>query len=62
MAITHLKELVADTLHQWCLVRRVEADADRHNELIERIAKAFAVSNDAAKTRLHKLGYVVSTA
>ena len=62
MPITHLKELVADSLHEWGLFRRVEADTDRHKELVERISEAFGVSKDAAKTRLHKLGYVVPAA
>jgi hypothetical protein len=58
MPITRLKGLVAASLHEWGLVRHVEADSDRHKVLIGRIAEAFAVSKDAAKTRLHKLGYV----
>ena len=58
MPITHLKELVADSLHEWGLFTSVEADTDRHKELIGRITEAFAVSKDAAKTRLNKLGYV----
>jgi hypothetical protein len=62
MPITHLKELVADSLHEWGLLRRVEADTNHHKKLLGRIAEAFAVSKDAAKTRLHKLGYVTPAA
>ncbi len=60
MGITHLRGLVSDSLHEWGLIRRVEADTERHKALIGRVAEAFAVSKDAAKTRLHKLGYVAS--
>ena len=56
--ITRLRGLVAESLREWSLFRHVEADSDRHKVLIVRIAEAFAVSKDAAKTRLHKLGYV----
>ena len=62
MGITHLKGLVSDSLHEWGLFRRVEADTERHKELIGRVAEAFAVSKDAARTRLHKLGYVTPAA
>ena len=59
MPVTPVRELVEDSLQEWGLFRRVEADTDRHNQLVGRIAGAFAVSKDAAKTRLHMLGYVV---
>ena len=62
MPITHIKELVTDSLHEWSLFRNVQADTDRHKELIGRIAEAFAVSKDAAKTRLQKLDYVAPAA
>ncbi len=58
MPVTHFQGLVADSLGEWGLDRRLEADTDHHKKLIGRIAEAFAVSKDAAKTRLHKLGYV----
>ena len=58
MPITPFETLVTDSLHEWDLVRRVIAKTDRHKELIGRIAEAFAVSKDAADTRLRKLGYV----
>ena len=58
MPITRLAELVAESLHGWGLSRRVQADTDRHKVLIGRVAHAFEVSKDAAKTRLHKLGFV----
>ena len=58
MPLTPVRKLVATAFAEWGLFRRVEADADRHKELIERIAEAFAVSKDAAKTRLLKLGYL----
>ena len=37
----------------------VRAGTDRHSELVERVATAFAVSRDAAGVRLMKLGYAV---
>ena len=62
MPITRLTGLVTDSLREWGLIRRVRASSDHHKELVRRIAEAFAVSEDAAKTRLNKLGYVAPAA
>ena len=62
MPITRLTGLVADSLREWGLFTRVEADTNDHKKLIGRISEAFAVSKDAAKMRLHKLGYVTPAA
>lgn len=58
MPVTHLEGLVAESLREWGLGKRLEAGTDHHEKLVGRIAEAFAVSKDAAKTRLEKLGYV----
>ena len=58
MGITHLRGLVSDSLHEWGLFRRVQADTEHYKALVSRVAEAFGVSKDAASTRLHKLGYV----
>ena len=57
MPITPLREVVESALYQWRIGRMVRAGTDRHTELVERVAGAFAVSKDAAGVRLMKLGY-----
>ena len=59
MPVTRVKEIVGETFASWGVSRRVEAGTMRHTELVGRIAEAFGVSKDAAKTRLLKLGFVV---
>ena len=61
MPITPLRELVGRSLQEWGL-RRVEAGTDRHGRLVKCVSDSFAVSRAAAETRLHKLGYVSSSA
>ena len=57
MPITPLREVVEPALSRWRAGRMVRAGTDRHAELVERVAKTFAVSEDAAGVRLMKLGY-----
>ena len=62
MPITPLRETVESALSEWGVGKLVRSGTDRHSELIERVAGAFAVSKDAAKTRLLKLGFVTQPA
>ena len=57
MPITPLKEMVDNSFREWGVEKRVEFASNRHFDLIDRIAKAFEVSKDAAGIRLLKLGY-----
>ena len=59
MPLTPLREVVESALYRWRDGRMVRAGTDRHSELVERVAAAFAVSKDAAGVRLMKLGYAV---
>ena len=58
MPITPLRAMVETALAESGSARLVEADSDRHAELVRSVAEAFAVSKDAAAFRLTKLGYV----
>ena len=62
MPITPLRETVESALSEWGVGKPVLSGTDRHSELIERVVGAFAVSKDAAKTRLIKLGFVTQPA
>ena len=62
MPITAVGELVEESFREWGIARRIEPGTDAHRDLIDRVAAAFGVSKDAAKTRLMKLGYVVPRA
>ena len=58
MPITAVRELVDGCFDNRGIGGRVEADTEGHRGLVARLAERFGVSNDAAKTRLLKLGYV----
>jgi hypothetical protein len=58
MPATPVGELVGETLRERGTAGLVEPGTDHHQELVNRVAGAFAVSKDAAKFRLLKLGYV----
>ena len=59
MPITPLREIVEPALSGWRAGRMVRTGTEHHTELVERVAAAFAVSKDAARVRLMKLGYAV---
>ena len=58
MPITAISQLVAESFREWDVAIRIEPGTENHRALTERVADAFRVSKDAAKTRLLKLGYV----
>ena len=62
MPFTPVGELVRETLRERGTSGLVEPGTDNHRDLVNRVAGAFAVSADAAKFRLLKLGYVRSSA
>lgn len=58
MPITPVKDLVSESLLEWGVEEPIGPDSDHHGDLIASLAESFAVSKDAAKTRLSKLGYL----
>lgn len=61
MPATLIGQLVRETLRDRSTAGQVELLTEDHQELVDRVADAFAVSADAAKIRLLKLGYVRSS-
>ena len=62
MPIGAVSELVEESFREWGIVKRIEPGTGHHRELVERVAEAFAVSKDAAETRLLKVSYVAPSA
>ena len=58
MPISPLREIVESSLSEWGVGKFVRSPSDHYSELVERIAKTFSVSKDAAGVRITKLGYV----
>ena len=59
MPLTFLQKLVQSAMKDWGLYSWIPVDSDHARELIARVSEVFDVSNDAARVRLIKLGYLL---
>lgn len=59
MPLTHLDRLVRDVQIELQIYGPSSVGSPKGREVIRRVARAFAVSRDAARVRLEQLGYLV---